>query len=223
MTAVAVIASGHTQIIWLCASSLGATAQAAGLPRPPACRACSGPGFEEGLDAGDDEADRVIAADRDADPAGRARHGMRARADAARAPGCPAPAAYPPASESPSLPPPAATESRNVRDGMSRRPARGSQPAATRRGQRVQRNPESSPMRVDGWLTGYGMAPAVYDVPAVERSRATLPAALWARSCLPARGADRTGDHLDRAPAAPRPAPRLAVRIRVSRRGHPCR
>ena len=70
MTAVLSLRVGHTQIIWLCASSLGATAQAAGLPRPPACRACSGPGFEEGLDAGDGDADRVIAADRDADRLG---------------------------------------------------------------------------------------------------------------------------------------------------------
>ena len=78
-------------------------------------------------------------------------------------------------------------------------------------------------MREDSWLTGYGMTPALYDVPALERSHSALPAALWARSCLPARGADRAGDYLDRAPAAHRPAPRLAVRIRVRRRGHPCR
>src|SRR5215472_2327553 len=93
MTAVLSFACSHTQIIWLCASSLGATAQAAGLPWPLACRACSGPGFEEGPDAGDGDADRVIAADRDADRLGGARHGMRVRAEAARAPGCPAPAA----------------------------------------------------------------------------------------------------------------------------------
>jgi len=78
-------------------------------------------------------------------------------------------------------------------------------------------------MREDGWLTGYGMATAVYDVPALERIHATLPAALRARSCLLARGADRAGDHLGRAPAAHRPAPRLAVMIRLIRRGHPCR
>jgi hypothetical protein len=78
-------------------------------------------------------------------------------------------------------------------------------------------------MREDGGLIGYGMATAVYGRPAVERIHAALPAALWAWSCLPARGADRAGDHLDRAPAAHRPAPRLAVRIRLSRRGHPCR
>ena len=64
-------------------------------------------------------------------------------------------------------------------------------------------------MREDGWLIGYGMAPAVDGVPAVERIHAALPAALWARSCLPARGADRAGGHRDRAPVAPRPAPRL--------------
>ena len=39
-------------------------------------------------------------------------------------------------------------------------------------------------MREGGWLTGDGMATALYDVPAVERIPATLPAVLWARSCL---------------------------------------
>ena len=39
-------------------------------------------------------------------------------------------------------------------------------------------------MREDSWLTGYGMTPALYDVPALERIHATLPAAPWARSCL---------------------------------------
>ena len=68
-------------------------------------------------------------------------------------------------------------------------------------------------MRQDGGLTGYGMTPAVYDVAAVERIHARLPAALGARSC-PAGGADRAGDHLDRAPTAHWPAPQLAVRIR---------
>jgi len=38
----------------------------------------------------------------------------------------------------------------------------------------------SGPMRQNGWLTGYGMVTARYDVPAVERSHATLPGALWA-------------------------------------------
>ena len=37
-------------------------------------------------------------------------------------------------------------------------------------------------MRDDGWLTGHGMAPALCDVPALARSHAALPAALWARS-----------------------------------------
>ena len=78
-------------------------------------------------------------------------------------------------------------------------------------------------MREDGGLIGYGMATAPCDVPALERIHATLPAALWARSCLPARGADRAGAHRDRAAAAHRQAPRLAVRIRLGRRGHPCR
>ena len=39
-------------------------------------------------------------------------------------------------------------------------------------------------MRQNGWLTGYGMATARYDVPAVERIHAAPLAALWARSCL---------------------------------------
>jgi hypothetical protein len=56
-------------------------------------------------------------------------------------------------------------------------------------------------MREDGGLTGYGMATALYDVPALERSHTRLPAALGARSCLPATGADHAGDHLDRVPA----------------------
>ena len=76
-------------------------------------------------------------------------------------------------------------------------------------------------MHEDGWLIGYGMATAVYDVPARERIHAMLAAALGAR--FPATGAGRAGDHLDRAPTAARLTPRLAVRIRISRRGHPCR
>ena len=39
-------------------------------------------------------------------------------------------------------------------------------------------------MREDGWLIGYGMATALYGVPALERIHARLPGALWARSCL---------------------------------------
>jgi hypothetical protein len=34
-------------------------------------------------------------------------------------------------------------------------------------------------MREDGGLIGYRMATAVYDVPALERTHATLPAAPW--------------------------------------------
>ena len=78
-------------------------------------------------------------------------------------------------------------------------------------------------MSEDGGPTGYGMATVLCDVPALERIHATLPTALWARSCLPARGADRAGGHLNRAPAAHWQALRLAVRIRLGRRGHPCR
>ena len=39
-------------------------------------------------------------------------------------------------------------------------------------------------MRKDSGLTGYGMATAMYDMPAVERVHAALLAVLWARSCL---------------------------------------
>ena len=42
----------------------------------------------------------------------------------------------------------------------------------------------SGPMREDGGPTGDGMAPARSGVPALERTYAALPAALWARSCL---------------------------------------
>jgi hypothetical protein len=35
-------------------------------------------------------------------------------------------------------------------------------------------------MRENGWLTGYGMATARDDVPALEHIHATLAAALWA-------------------------------------------
>ena len=73
----------------------------------------------------------------------------------------------------------------------------------------------------DGGLIDYGMAPAVDVVPVVERGHARLPAVLWARSCL-RRGAPIVPEiTLDRAPPAARPAPRLAVRIRLSRRGSP--
>jgi len=66
-------------------------------------------------------------------------------------------------------------------------------------------------MHQDGWRIGHGMATARYDVPALERIHATLPAALRARSYLPARGAGRTGDHLDRAATAHRRTPRLGA------------
>ena len=74
----------------------------------------------------------------------------------------------------------------------------------------------------DGGLIGYGMATALYAAPVVERSHARLPAVLWARSCLRPGALIVPEITLDRAPAAARPAPRLAVRIRLSRRGHPC-
>ena len=74
----------------------------------------------------------------------------------------------------------------------------------------------------DGGLIDYGMAPAVYVVPVVERSHARLPAVLWARSCLRPGAPIVPEITLDRAPPAARPAPQLAVRIRSSRRGHPC-
>ena len=66
----------------------------------------------------------------------------------------------------------------------------------------------------DGGLIGYGMAPAVDVVPALERGHARLPAVLWARACLGPGALIVPEITLDRAPAAARPAPRLAVRIR---------
>ena len=69
-------------------------------------------------------------------------------------------------------------------------------------------------MREDGGLIGYGMAPAVYDVPALERSYARRPAARSARSCLRPEAPIVPEITLDRAPTAARPAPRLTVRIR---------
>ena len=69
-------------------------------------------------------------------------------------------------------------------------------------------------MREDGGLTGYGMAPSVDVVPALQRRHATLPAVLWAPSCLRPGALIVPEITLDRAPAAARPAPRLAVRIR---------
>ena len=81
----------------------------------------------------------------------------------------------------------------NLPDDISPRPARGSQPGACE-----------------------GRAPSP-----TQSGKAVRCAG--ARSFLSARAADSAEDHLDRAPAAARPAPRLAVRIRLSRRGHPCR
>ena len=180
-------------------------------------------GFEEGPDAGDGDADRVIAADRDAARlGGAARDGCPGRSGpgvglprSRRLP-CPRP-------NPPSLPPPAAAESRNVRDGMSRRPARGSRPAATRRGQQVQRNREKRSdargRRADRLRHGNGCGRRAC---AGARPREATGRAMG--PVMPsARGVDRAGDHLEPAPAAARPAPRLAVRIRLGRRGHPCR
>ena len=59
-----------------------------------------------------------------------------------------------------------------------RREARSQQPPGE--GSESNANRKSSPTREDGWPIGYGMATAVYDVPALERIHATLPAALWA-------------------------------------------
>ena len=69
-------------------------------------------------------------------------------------------------------------------------------------------------MREDGWLIGYGMTTALYDVPALERSHARRQAARWSRSCLRPEAPIVPEITLDRAPAAARPAPRLTVRIR---------
>jgi hypothetical protein len=74
----------------------------------------------------------------------------------------------------------------------------------------------------DGGLIGYGMAPAVDVVPVAERSHARLPSVLGARSCLRPGAPIVPEITLDRAPPAARPAPQHAVRIRLSRRGHPC-
>jgi hypothetical protein len=54
-----------------------------------------------------------------------------------------------------------------------RREARSQQPRGE--GSEFNANRRSSPMREDGGLTGYGMATAVYDVPALERIRAMVP------------------------------------------------
>jgi hypothetical protein len=57
----------------------------------------------------------------------------------------------------------------------------------------------------DGGLIDYGMAPAVYVVPVVERSHARLPAVLWARSCLRPGALIAPEITLDRESAAARP------------------
>jgi len=54
-------------------------------------------------------------------------------------------------------------------------------------------------MRGDGWLTGYGMAPALDVVSALERIHATLPAAI---GHVFGQGRRSCRSHLDRAPAA---------------------
>ena len=57
----------------------------------------------------------------------------------------------------------------------------------------------------DGGLIGYGMAPAVDVVPALERSHDVAPGRAMGPVMPSARGVDRAGDHLDPAPAAARP------------------
>ena len=76
-------------------------------------------------------------------------------------------------------------------------------------------------MREDGYLAGYGMAMAPSDVPALERIDAALAAALWARSCLPARRLIVA--EITSIVRKPLPGSRLTVRIHLTRRGHPCR
>ena len=70
-------------------------------------------------------------------------------------------------------------------------------------------------MRESGWLIGDGMATALCAVPALP-----LDPGRWAPGLVMSstRGTGRARDHLDRAPAAPRPAPRLVVRIGLNRR-----
>ena len=74
----------------------------------------------------------------------------------------------------------------------------------------------------DGGLIGYGMAPAVYVVPVGGAQPREATGRVVGRSCLRPGALIVPEITLDRAPAAARPAPRLAVRIRLSRRGHPC-
>jgi len=93
-----------------------------------------------------------------------------------------------------------------------RREARSQQPPG--QGSEFNATRKSSPRPEDGWLTGLGTAPALHDVPALERSHARRPAARWARSCLRPEAPIVPEITLDRAPTAARPAPRLTVRIR---------
>jgi len=75
-------------------------------------------------------------------------------------------------------------------------------------------------MREDGGLTGYGTATARYDVPAPERSHATRPAALGARSGLrPGALIVPEITSIVRRPLTGRR--RSSVRIRLNRRGSP--
>jgi hypothetical protein len=75
-------------------------------------------------------------------------------------------------------------------------------------------------MREDGWLIGYGTATARYDVTALERSHATRPAALGARSCL--RPAALIVPEITSIVCRPLTGRRRSsVRIRLSRRGSP--
>jgi hypothetical protein len=76
-------------------------------------------------------------------------------------------------------------------------------------------------MREDGWLTGYGMATAMYVVPALERSHAMLPAALWARSCL--RPGALIVPEITSTVRRPLPGRRRGSRCGSARQeGHPC-
>ena len=134
---------------------------------------------------------RVIAADRDADRLGGAGTGcvsgpQRSGHGLPRSRGMPRPRLHPPRGRH--------RRPRNhatcvMACHAGRREARSQQPRGE--GSEFNASRRSGPMREDGWLTGSGMATAVDGVPAVERIHAALPAALWARSCLPARGADR--------------------------------
>jgi hypothetical protein len=70
----------------------------------------------------------------------------------------------------------------------------------------------------DGWLIGYGVATALYDLPALERIHAAPPAALWSPVMPACQSADRAGSPRSCADRPPARA-RLAVTIRLYRRG----